>query len=86
MIVQELFDYKRVSVNGDTVLFVGTGQLAGFLCTSAGTVQIKDKDGTDIVSVLNVVSGQFVPMPFSCGNGATVALGGGCVGTLAIGK
>jgi hypothetical protein len=87
MIVQEVFDYKRMTASG--VLFATTGQVAGFLCTTAGSVALKegtDGTGADIVSTIAVTPGQFVPMPFSCGAGAYAVLTGGCIGTFATGK
>jgi hypothetical protein len=87
MIVQEVFDYKRMAASG--VLFQTTGQISGFLCTTAGNVGVKegvDGTGSDIVSAIAVTAGQFVCMPFSCGVGAYAVLTGGCVGTFAIGK
>lgn len=84
MQVQELFDYKRMTASGP--LFVGNGQLGGFLCTTAGSVQVTETGGTDIVSTIAVTVGQYVSMPFSCGAGASCVLSGGCIGTFAIGK
>jgi hypothetical protein len=84
MNVQEIFDYKRV--NASATLFTGTGILGGFLCSTAGNVTVTDASDVDIVSTIAVVAGQFVPMPFACGNGAKCVLAGGCIGTFAIGR
>lgn len=81
--VQELFVYKRLSAASTTLFGRNTGgALSGFLCTTAGTLQITDADSADIVSSLSLTAGQFVNFPCTCPNGATVALGGGCVGTI----
>lgn len=85
MRVQEVGDHKRMAASG-TIVSSG-GIVLGFLCTTAGTLQITEgiaAGGSDIVSSLTLAAGAFIPLGFACPNGAYAVLGGGCVGTFII--
>lgn len=58
--------------------------IAGFLCTTSGTLTVTDADGTVLVDALAVTAGTWtrIPLFFASSAGGTVALGGGAAGTL----
>ena len=58
--------------------------IGGFLCVTAGTLTLTKADGTVLINAFPLTAGTYVPMPFHCGPGATVTLGTGCSGTLAV--
>jgi hypothetical protein len=87
MNVREVFTHKRMTASG--AIFSGIGALGGFLCTTAGTLSIEtgtDGNGTEVVSSLTLTAGQWVPLPFAFNDGAYANLGGGCIGTFAVGQ
>jgi hypothetical protein len=87
MVVQELFDAVPIAATG--VLFAaGKGNgVAGFFCTTAGTITLQDAAGAaDIVSAFAVAAGTFYPMPFGCPNGAKCVIAGGAAGTWAVAR
>jgi hypothetical protein len=87
MNVREVFTHKRMTASG--AIFSGIGALGGFLCTTAGTLVIKegtDGTGSEVVSSLTLTAGQWVPLPFAFAGGAHATLGGGCIGTFAVGQ
>lgn len=58
--------------------------IAGFLCTVAGTLTVTDIDGTVLVAALPVAPGPFIRIPlfFNSTSGGDVTLAGGAAGTL----
>lgn len=58
--------------------------IGGFLCVTAGTITVARADGTVLVNAFPLTAGTYVPLPFFCGAGASVTLGTGCSGTLAV--
>ena len=85
MKVRELYRPKRMTASG-TLVAIG-GAVGGFLCTTAGTLQITAGEaagGSDIVSSITVTAGQYYPMGFFCETGAYAVLGGGAVGTFLV--
>jgi hypothetical protein len=62
--VQETYTAKPVSASGAVV--VGQGAIAGFLCTGAGTIQLRKGTtvaGTIIMVAMACTVGQWVPFP-----------------------
>jgi hypothetical protein len=89
MVVQELFDYARVAASGPLFATNAGRGVAGFLCTSAGNVGLKegiDGTGNDIVAPFACVAGTFYSMPFACPLGAYAVQTGGAIGTWALAK
>jgi hypothetical protein len=87
MIVQELFTPKLLAANSSTIIFPAnsTCSFGAFYCTAAGTVEIQNADGTDLIAahaigVAGVVLGGFI-----CSNGLKITLTGGCAGTATVG-
>jgi hypothetical protein len=58
--------------------------MGGFLCITAGTITVTRADGVVVVNAFPMTAGTYVPMPFFLGSGATVTLGAGASGTLAV--
>lgn len=86
MIVNEIFNPLRLTASGP--ICNANGELGGFFCTTAGTLQITagvTAGGADIVSSFNVTAGTYYPLPFKTPTGAYAVLGGGAAGTFAIG-
>lgn len=78
--VTEAYTPKALAATG--AVFSGPGGLIGFLCTTAGTLQVSDgSGGTSIIEVFDVAEGGWYPMPFTFVNGAYATLGGGAQGT-----
>lgn len=70
-------EYNRPQVMGAGSTFRVNGiNLAGFLCTVAGSMTITDQDGTILVNALPLTAGTFVRIPllFNSPSGGTVAL------------
>lgn len=84
MPVQEAYQPKPMSASG--VVFTGAKAIAGFLCTTSGTVQVRETSasGAIIVNAMAATAGVWHPMPFAFGNGAYAELAGGAVGTFGI--
>lgn len=85
MQVQEIFRYQQMSASG--MLVATNGSLGGFLCTTAGTLQITAgtaSGGADIVKTFDVVEGSWYPLPFKCPTGAYAVLAGSAEGTFAL--
>lgn len=85
MIVREIFIPRRLTASG--TLLQEAGQIGGFFCTTAGTLQITSggaAGGSDIVSSFSVTAGTYYPLPFDCPSGAYAVLGGGAVGTFGL--
>lgn len=85
-IVAEIFEPHYVVATGQVI--TGPGQLAGFFCSTSGTVKLWDSttgSGTVLVDTFSAVSGTFHPMPFTFTNGlfATMTT---ATGTFAIGR
>lgn len=84
MQIQEGYIPKAMAASG--ALFAGQGTIGGFLCTTAGNVQIRETNagGAIVVASFAVVVGGWYPIPFSFGNGAYADLTGGAVGTFGL--
>ncbi len=59
--------------------------IGGFLCVTAGTITVTRADGLTVIAAFPLTAGTWVPIPFYLGAGATIQLGAGCSGTLAVG-
>lgn len=83
--VQECFGYKQMSDSG-ALLGSGGGALAGFLCTTSGTLKltVTDGAGATIVDTCTVTAGVFLPLPFTFTHAVYATLAGGAVGTFAV--
>lgn len=82
-IVQEAYTPKPVTATG--LVAAGPCGLIGFLCTTAGTLQIADgQAGTVIVKTFDVAEGGWYPMPFTFLIGPYATLGGGAEGTFGV--
>lgn len=78
--------YRPQLMGVDTSYTVRGGQIAGFLTKTAGTLTLTAADGTVLINAHPLSAGIYTPMPFilPTTEGATVLLGGGASGTLAI--
>jgi hypothetical protein len=82
MNVREIYTPKRMTANG-MIVPIG-GQIGGFFCTTAGTLQItvgEASGGADMISSFSVAAGTMYPFNLYCETGAYAVLGGGAVGT-----
>lgn len=82
--VKEVWTYKRMAASGQ--LAPRGGKVAGFFCTTAGTLQITEGEtsgGDDIVSSFSVAAGTWYPFPFDLPEGAWAVMTG-CVGTFGV--
>ena len=68
--------YRPQAMGAGTSYVVGGIHISGLLPTVAGTMTIKDADGTVLVSALPLTVGVYVPIPllFKTPMGGTVAL------------
>lgn len=84
MILQEAYTPKLMAVSGAVIGVAG--MLGGFMCSTAGTVQLRDggAGGTIIVATFPVTAGVFHSCPFGFSNGLYAELGGGATGTFGI--
>lgn len=74
-IVQEAYTPKKMTATGQ--VFTGPAALIGFLCTTAGTLQVDDAVGgatNNVIPVFDVAEGQWYPMPFTFSAGAYATL------------
>lgn len=76
-IIQESYMPKVMTTSGAVVGGRG-GLLGGFLCTTSGTLQLRDGDasGTVIVPSVAVSAGVYYPMPFGFSTGLYAELTG----------
>lgn len=83
--VQEIFSYYPVATGSASVIANRPVNLAGFVCSVSGTLQIRDggSGGTIVVATMSVQSGLFHPLPFALGVGLYAELAGGATGTFA---
>jgi hypothetical protein len=75
MNVREIWSPKTLTASG--VIVDMDGALAGFLCTTGGTVQITAgiaSGGATIVPAFTAVAGTYYPMPFRMKDGAYAVL------------
>lgn len=75
MIVKEIWTPKPMTASGKLV--EAGRHIGGFLCTTAGTLQItagETSGGADIVAVFDVTEGTYYPLPFYCASGAYAVL------------
>lgn len=75
MEVREVYTPKRMTASGTLVSF--RGEVGGFFCTTAGTLQITegvDPGGVDILSSFSVTVGSYYPLGFRCHLGAYAVL------------
>lgn len=86
--VQEAFGYTLMGVNASAqIVSVGEAaiSLGGFLCTTAGNIQVTEgtvaAPGASIVAVTAVTVGNFYSIPCTAPLGAVVILTGGASGT-----
>lgn len=87
MHVKEIWEPKPMAASG--TLALANSNIGGFLCTSAGTLQVTVgivSGGADMVAVFDVAEGSYYPLPFKAVTGAYAVLGGGAAGTFAVGK
>lgn len=87
MIVQEIFNPKALSANSTTTIFPAGSvcSFGGFYCTTAGTFELQDASGADIIAAHSVAAAGFVVGGCICANGLKVVLSGGCAGTIYFG-
>lgn len=80
--IKEHYRAKPIGVNGSLKIGV---TLAGFLCTTNGTLTVTDADGTVLVNAHPCTAGQgFIRIPLLSNSsaGMTVTLAAGCAGTI----
>lgn len=76
--------YTPVPMAANATYITTSDQIGGFLCKTAGTISVVAK-GVTLVDAVAVAAGVYYPLPFYVGDtGATITLGGGAVGTLAV--
>lgn len=80
MVVQEAFTPQLLAANSTTTLFATSGVLAGFFCTTAGSINVQTAAGADIIANVAVTAG-WLNMPLALGAGCKIVLSGGCAGT-----
>lgn len=85
--VREQFRAQPLGVNA--AVKIGGSGLGGFLAVTSGTLTISsivDGVAVTMVAAVPVTAGIFTPLPFLFQNseGATITLGGGASGTLAV--
>lgn len=81
----ECYTPKPLAASG--VVFAGIGKIGGFLCSTAGTIVVRDGPlGTSsiVVASMPVTAGVWHAMPFSFGSGCWIDLAGGATGTVGI--
>lgn len=68
--------YRPVPMTAGASYVVKGQRIAGFLCTTTGTLTVTDADGTVLVNAIAVTAGQFLELPlfFNTSMGGTVAL------------
>lgn len=79
-----LYRPQVIGVDGSAKL--GGTDIAGFLAQTDGTITVTDEAGTTLIPAVPVTAGTFTHMPFQDPRfrGATVTLGGGASGILAV--
>lgn len=81
MVVQEIYNPQPMAANATVTLFSGAGSFGGFIPITAGTVQIQDASGNNLLGPVAVSILQFVMGGFVCTGGCKVVLTGGASGT-----
>lgn len=81
MAVQEIYNPQPLGANVTVTLVNGPCTFGGFIPITAGTFQLKDSAGNNLLGPVGVNILQFVFGGFACPNGAQVILTGGCSGT-----
>lgn len=79
---REYYTPKRMAASG--MLVPAGSAVGGFLCTTAGTLQITAGEvsgGADIVSSFAVTAGTYYALKMYMETGAYAVLGGGAIGT-----
>lgn len=84
-IVRETGSAKLMTASGAIVPATG-GATCGFLCTTAGTIQLDSgiAAGVNVVPSFAVVVGTWYPLPFAWPTGCYATLGGGAQGTFGV--
>jgi WD40 repeat protein len=80
-LVQECYEYQRISTATDTVIKIGGGQLGGVFVasSSSGTIKVWDNtsgSGAVLVNTFTAVPGTYHPLPFRFRNGLTITTTG----------
>lgn len=83
MLVNESYSPVAVAA-GATVTFTAN-RVGGFLCTTSGTITVKDGAGNTVVNALAVTAGVFHPIPFILNNNLNGISGGSVVSSSAVG-
>lgn len=79
---QERYHAVNLGANGTYTFPSGvSGNSAGFLCVTAGTITITRSSGSVVVNAFPVTAGVYYPMPFIIGMNGTVTLLAGASGT-----
>lgn len=79
--------FAPVPLAASGIARTGPCSLGGFFCTTGGTIIVYDNTaatGNPIIASFACAVGVFYPMPFSCGTGVYVTLGGAAAGTIAV--
>lgn len=78
--VKETFNATPIAISGPLLCSL----IGAFVSSTAGTFQVRDKDATGTVRVLQfpVAAGVVYPLPLATPSGAYFELGGGCTGTV----
>lgn len=84
MNVQERYTPQLLGVNASYA--IRGASLGGFLAKTSGTLTIVTSQGATLVDAVPVTAGIYTPLPFALpsSEGATLTLGGGASGTLAV--
>ena len=84
--IQERYRPVPMAANA-TLSLTATGNIAGFLAITSGTLTVVDSKGVTVINGVAVTAGIYTPMPFLLSGGgldSTITLAGGASGTLGV--